>query len=141
MGRKQRQKRFLDDEFESVNTHLSFGDDDEVVEERKPPPKPEPAPRRSFSSKPASKPDQNGDDLLPKADGVVPPPRKKFKLDPKPEMIAFRKDLPIFSGTSSLALQWPSYSPYSFELDPIAKLLRFTGAFRPNHAITNAPRS
>lgn len=105
MGRKQRQKRFLDDEFESVNTHLSFGDDDEVVEERKPAPKPEPAPKRSFAPKPASKPQHDGETQQRGSDLAGPPPKKKFKLDPKPEMIAFRKDLPIYSGTSPPALQ------------------------------------
>ena len=100
MGRKQKSRRLFDDDVAPVNEHLSFGDDGEIVEERKPQPKPVVTSRPSFSPKPGYKA-RHGDSSHLNEDGLPgPSPKKKFKLDPKPELIAFRKDLPIYSGTS-----------------------------------------
>lgn len=99
MGRKQKQRRFLDDDYQPNNSYLAFGDDDAVVEERKAAVK---STIISKSFKSSFKPrdesrrpsHQHKESELP-----GPPAKKKFKLDPKPELVAFRKDLPIYSGT------------------------------------------
>lgn len=104
MGRKQKRKNFSSEDYDQNTTHLEFGDDDEVIELRKPEPKPEPIARPSFSPKPSYK-DRNGSQSHHSESSLPgPPAKKKFKLDPKPELTAFRKDLPIYSGTLSIDL-------------------------------------
>lgn len=105
MGRKQKRRIFLDDEYNQTTSHLSFGDDGEEIIEKQIEKKEEVKKRVFSPQRPIHKPESSS----PKPSKQVfpsPPPKKKPKFAPKEELIAFRKDLPIYSGTY-LSSRWP----------------------------------